>query len=432
MTRRNWWILVALGLLLATTMQSLAWAHGERAQEPYLRTRTAHWYDVKWSTEKLAVNDQITITGKFRLFGDWPDAVDLPSTVFVSNATPGPVLARVESYLNGVPARQSFANLEIGRDYEYKMVLKARIPGRFHVHPMIAVKGSGPLVGPGKWVEISGAAKDFVFPVDTLAGERIDDLESWGVSTALTWHGIWLALAVLWVLWWVRRPILIPRYLALKRDREDLLTTSLDLKVAIGLLIVTIALAFGGYYWAQARYPKTVPLQAGTMKTPPLPLERAPLSIQVKSARYDVPGRSMRVVLEARNTGDRPVSIGEFATASIRFINQNVPAARANVDAGYPQDLLARTGLKLSDDSPIAPGERREIRLDATDAAWEIERLTSFLTNVDSKFGGLLFLFDDTGKRTIAEIGGPVVPVFTDLKPQSAGLAPGSQVASSE
>src|SRR5262245_58043011 len=140
-------------------------AHGERAQEPYLRTRTAHWYDVKWSVDKLAVNDTITVSGKFRLFGDWPDAVQLPHTVFVSNATPGPVFARVESYLNGVPARQSFRDLEVGRDYEYKMVLKGRMPGRFHVHPMIAVKGSGPLVGPGKWIEVSGSHAAFTFPV---------------------------------------------------------------------------------------------------------------------------------------------------------------------------------------------------------------------------------------------------------------------------
>src|SRR5512144_1047350 len=78
-------------LSLITLGQALpAFAHGERAQEPYLRTRTAHWYDVKWSTTKLAVNDEIVVTGKFRLFGDWPDAVEPPHTVFVSNATPGP------------------------------------------------------------------------------------------------------------------------------------------------------------------------------------------------------------------------------------------------------------------------------------------------------------------------------------------------------
>lgn len=411
------WLLVCATVLTALPA---AWAHGERAQEPYLRTRTAHWYDVTWSTDKLGVNDRITITGKFRLFGDWPDAVELPKTVFVSNASPGPVLVRVESYLNGVPARQSFANLEVGRDYEYRMVMQGRIPGRYHVHPMIAIKGSGPLVGPGKWIEISGNAADFKFGVKTLSGEQIEDLQTWGVSTAVGWHAAWLGLAVLWVLWWVRRPLLIPRYIALKKEREDLLTTALDLKVAIGFLVVTIALAIGGYQWAQARYVRTVPLQAGTMRTPPLPLVPSPLAVQIKQAHYDVPGRSMRLVMDVRNVSDKPMTIGEFATASIRFVHPTLQVAKANVAAGYPSELIARSGLNLSNDAPLAPGERREIKLDATDAAWEIERLTSFLSDVDSKFGGLLFVFDDAGKRYITEIGSPVVPVFTDLKTRVA------------
>lgn len=405
-------------LVLAITL--LSWplrgaAHGERAQEPYLRTRTTHWYDVHWSTDKVGVNETITVTARFRLFGDWPQAVNLPKTVFVSNATPGPVFVRVESYLNGVPARQSFRDLEIGRDYEYKMVMKGRIPGRFHVHPMIAIKGSGPLVGPGKWVEITGSAADFSFPVTTLSGEKIDDLETWGVRDAINWHLVWLGIAVLWILWWIRRPLLIPRYLVLKKEREDLLTTTLDLKVAIALLVVCLVLAFWSFGRTVAKYPRTVPLQAGTMYAPPLPQAAPPVTVAVKQALYDVPGRSMRVSMEVRNVSDKTLRIGEFATASIRFVNPNLPAAQANVHADFPRDLLARSGLGLSDDAPIAPGETRQISFEATDAAWEIERLTSFLTDVDSKFGGLLFLFDEQGKRHIAEIGGPILPVFRGL-----------------
>ena len=403
-------------LLLVGVAQALpAFAHGERAQEPYLRTRTTHWYDVTWSTTKLAVNDQITVTAKFRLFGEWPDAVDLPETVFVSNATPGPVLARVESYLNGVPARQSFRNLEIGRDYEYKMVLKGRVPGRYHVHPMIAVKGSGPLVGPGKWVEITGEMKDFVFPVTTLSGEKIDNLEHWGVRDALSWHLLWLVIAAAWIIWWIRRPMLIPRYVVLQKQREDLLTTPLDLKVGIALLVVTVALAFGSYSWARTKYPRTVPLQAGTSYTPPLPSQPPPVKVQFKQARYDVPGRSMRLDISITNEGDRPLRLGEFATASIRFVNMNLPAAKANVAPDYPAELVARNGLTISDDGEIRPGESKTLRIEATDAAWEIERLTSFLTDVDSKVGGLLFLFDREGNRYIAEVGGPILPVFRNI-----------------
>ena len=402
----------AVALALAFAQALPAAAHGERAQEPYLRTRTAHWYDVKWSTDKLAVNDTITVTGKFHLFGDWPDAVRPPQTVFVSNATPGPVFARVDSYLNGVPARQSFRDLQIGRDYEYKMVLKGRVPGRYHVHPMIAVKGSGPLVGPGKWIEVSGDRADFAFPVNAISGEKIENLETWGVSTAVKWHLVWLGIAVLWILWWVRRPLLIPRYLALKKEREDLLTTNVDLMVAIGLLVVTVALSFGGYAWASSQYPRTVPLQAGTMYTPPLPAQPKLVDIRFKEARYDVPGRSMRMTFDVINLGDKPLRLGEFATASIRFVNQNLPAAKAGVAPDYPQEIVARTGLAISDDTEIKPGERRTLKIDATDAAWEIERLTSFLTDVDSKFGGLLFFYDAQGNRYIAEVGGPILPVF--------------------
>ena len=51
----------------------------------------------------------------------------------------------------------------------------------------------------------------------------------------------------------------------------------------------------------------------------------------------------------------------------------------------------------------------------ASDAMWEVERLVSFLTDVDSKFGGLLFLVDKQGNRTLTEISGPILPTFTAL-----------------
>lgn len=402
------------GLVLAVlSLQALpVLAHGERAQEPYLRTRTAHWYDVKWSTAKLGVNEDITVTARFRLFGNWPDAVQLPETVFVSNATPGPVFARMDSYLNGVPARQSFRDLEVGRDYEYKMVLRARVPGRYHVHPMIAIKGSGPLVGPGRWIDVTGARGDFKYSLTAISGEKIDDLETWGVQAALGWHSLWLVIAAAWILWWIRRPLLIPRYIALKKEREDLLTTNTDLKVGIALLVVAVGLAFYGYSWAQKKYPRTVPLQAGTMYTPPLPAENAPVKIEFQEAKYDVPGRSMRMAVKLTNQGQKPLRIGEFSTASIRFVNRDLPAAMARVDAGYPSELVARNGLQMSEDAELKPGETRTVRIDATDAAWEIERLTSFLTDVDSKIGGLIFFYDADGNRTIGEVGGPILPVF--------------------
>jgi methane/ammonia monooxygenase subunit B len=125
----------------------------------------------------------------------------------------------------------------------------------------------------------------------------------------------------------------------------------------------------------------------------------------------------MRMTVEVTNNGPKPVQIGEFTTASLRFVNQSVPAAVAGVDANFPKDLVPPGGLKVGDDSPIAPGETRTVTLDATDAAWELERLTALLSDPDNRVGGLIFFFDSDGKRIIANVYGPIVPNFTKLEP---------------
>ncbi len=390
-------------------------AHGERAQEPYLRTRTVQFYDVQFDRSKIAVNEEFTITGRFRLMQDWPDAVSLPETVYMSAYSPGPVITRVESYVNGVPARQSFADFQLGRDYEFRLVLKGRVPGSHHIHPMLSVKGSGPLVGPGVWIEVTGARADFRHEVKTMTGETIENLEDYGVSRALGWYGVWLALAAFWLAFWLVRPLLIPRWIALNKGREDLLVTRRDLMVGIALGITVIGLTLGGYAYARKSYPYVVPLQAGTSKVDPLPAQPSTVQVKVLDATYDVPGRAMRIKAKITNTGNEPLQVLEFTTANLRFINRQAPGADKAVLAGSPTDTIAPGGLVLSDASPIGPGETREIALEASDVLWELERLVSFLTDVDSKFGGLLFTVTPTGERQHTEIGGPILPTFTRL-----------------
>ena len=50
--------------------------------------------------------------------------------------------------------------------------------------------------------------------------------------------------------------------------------------------------------------------------------------------------------------------------------------------------------------------------VEATDAVWENERLTSLLNDPDNRVGGLLFFYDDAGERHIANLSGAIVPVF--------------------
>jgi methane/ammonia monooxygenase subunit B len=387
-------------------------AHGERATEPYIRTRTVQWYDVKWTAEKIAVNDTVTVTGKFHLMADWPDAVTKPDLVFMSNASPGAVLTRVESYIGDIPAQQSMKGLVLGRDYSFKIVMKGRIPGRWHFHPMINVSGAGPIVGPGSWVEVSGNAADFRQPVTTIDGTQIEDTQNYGVARVAKWHLFYILIAVAWLLWWLRRPLIIPRFYVIEKGREDLLITRLDDKVAAGFIIFILLVVIIGFNRVQAQYPRVVPLQAGSLITAPLPQAPSVVKVNFKKAEYDVPGRSLRMNIEVTNNSSRPVRAGEFLTASLRFVNQAVPAAVAAVDPAYPKDLLPVSGLTVSADTPLAPGETRLLKLDATDAAWELERLVGFLSNVDSRVGALLFFYDDKGARHITSVAGPVLPVF--------------------
>ena len=405
---------LAIFMLLAVASETV-WAHGERSQEPYLRTRTVQYYDVHYDKKSVKVNEEFTLTGRFRLMEDWPDAVSLPETVFLSAYAPGPMITRVESYLNGMPARQSFAKLELGRDYEFKLVMKGRVPGRHHIHPLLSVKGSGPLVGPGQWIEVTGNKADYVQRVSTMNGVEIDNLEFYGISRALKWYGVWLALAAFWLLFWLVRPLLLPRWMALQKGREDVLISTRDITVGVILGVVVVAISFGGYIYSKKEYPYVVPLQAGTNKVDPLPKQKGEVEVAVLKANYDVPGRAMHVLARMTNHGSEAVSIQEFATANLRFVNQQSPGAETVVSADYPRDLVARGGLGLSDQKPLAPGETRDIQFEASDALWEVERLVSFLTDVDSKFGGLLFFVDKSGKRLISEISGPILPTFTAL-----------------
>jgi esterase/lipase superfamily enzyme len=78
----------------------------------------------------------------------------------------------------------------------------------------------------------------------------------------------------------------------------------------------------------------------------------------------------------------------------------------------YPDYLLADRGLTLSDNSPIQPGETKDITVTVQDARWDTERLSGLAYDVDSSFAGVLFFFTASGTRYPMEVGGSVIPIF--------------------
>jgi len=405
---KNWTMVGLLAAVAATSAYAPnAAAHGEKSQAAFMRMRTIHWYDLKWSKEVVKINEEVEITGKFHVFEGWPETVDAPESAFLNIGIPGPVFIRKASYIGGQLVPRS-VRLEIGKTYDFKVVLKARRPGDWHVHTMMNVQGGGPIIGPGKWITIEGSMSEFKNPLTTLTGATID-LENYNLENTYFWHTFWYVFGLAWILYWVRRPVFLPRFLMVNAGRASELVSGTDRKIGMAFAAATMVIVVFAMSTANSKYPITIPLQAGTMRgMKPAVDEKSVVSVKVEDATYRVPGRAMRMKLTMTNNGDKAVRLGEFYTASVRFLDSDV----FRDTTGYPEDLLAEDGLEVSDNSPLAPGETRTVEVQASDAAWEVYRLADIIYDPDSRFAGLLFFFDADGNRSISQIDAPLIPSF--------------------
>jgi len=171
-----------------------------------------------------------------------------------------------------------------------------------------------------------------------------------------------------------------------------------------GFVMLVIA---GGFFWANYQYPITSVLQTGKVEVEPLPQPPQLVEVEVNKATYRIPGRSFQVEMTVTNRSARPVQVGEFTAANIRFINDKM----FDIKPQDAQDLVASSGLRV-ENPPIQPGETRTITIYADDALWETYRLTSLINEPDGRFAALLMFFDDQGTRYMNEIGGPMIPSF--------------------
>lgn len=382
-------------------------AHGEKSQAAFMRMRTIHWFDMNWSKEEVAINDTMTISGKFFVFAGWPETVDKPEVSFLNVGIPGPVFIRAGSWIGGQLVPRS-VSLELGETYEFKVLLKARRPGDWHVHSMMNVQGGGPIIGPGKWVTITGSMSQFVNPITTLTGQTIN-LETYNLDNVYFWHTVWYVLGLAWLFYWARKPMFIPRSIAVEAGKADSLITPTDKKVGLAFFAGTLALVAATMASTNEKFPITTPLQAGLLRgMKPIQLPAPTVSVKVDDATYRVPGRAMQMTLTITNNGDSAVRLGEFNTAGVRFLD----AAVAKDETGYPDDLLAEEGLTVSDNSPLAPGQSRTVQVTASDAAWEVYRLADLIYDPDSRFAGLLFFFDEAGNRQMVTVDAPLIPTF--------------------
>jgi methane/ammonia monooxygenase subunit B len=385
-----------------------ALAHGERAQEPSLRLSTIQWYDTRWSSDHIGVNQELTLSGRFHVMANWPLEIPSPAGLtFLNVGVPGPVFIRTSSIVNGVNGVSSMS-LALGQDYEYRIVLKGRIPGRYHVHPMLDVRDAGPILGPGKWVSVTGDATAFTDPITTLTGQGLD-LAHYGFGAIAGWHLVWIVIALLWLGYWIRKPLLMPRYEAVQAGNADRLITRTDRIAAAIMLALTLIVAIGETVLTNVAYPVTVPLQSNQTKVPALVPSPARITLVPEQVTYLVPGRTVRFRLRVTNLSVKPIRFGEFTTANLRFLNRSVVQAEAD----YPQDLIAPAGLVVRPDEPIPPGAREEVYIEATSTVWETDRLTALMSDPTNRIGGLFMFYTPDDERSLVEFSSAIVPTFT-------------------
>lgn len=410
--RKTWLGSLMTGLVLVL-LAGDALAHGERAQLASMRMRTVHWFDTKVEPLNIKVGDIVTVTGKLVTSEWWPKQMpSIEDTVFLNMGVPGPTFLRLHSEVNGVPMMRSTA-FPLGKVYEYKTVMRARIAGRYHVHPILNVKDSGSLVDKGTWVEVAESDNPdapFVNEVTTLPGDTID-LEQYGLKGVYTWHLIWIAMGVAYILYWlVRKELFIPRFIRIRElgaGRANELLTKKDFVAGSVFFTATLALILGGYIWAENKYPITIPLQTGLVEVEPIDIPTGDLVVEVDHATYDLAGRSLSMQLKLTNNNESPLRIGEFLTANIRFLNPDIN--EGEIYEG--EEMVSKDGLTVSVDT-IQPGQTVDVELVASDALWEQYRMTGLIHDPDSRFAGMIFYYDENGERYFQEVGGAVLPNF--------------------
>ncbi|MBV1884353.1 MAG: methane monooxygenase/ammonia monooxygenase subunit B [Pseudomonadales bacterium] len=392
-----------------------SFAHGEKAQQAGLRMRTMNWFDTEISPRTVSVNEQVIITGKFMPSKHWPKHMaSIEEMAFLNVGVPGPKFIRVSSHVNGTPMIRS-TSFELGKLYEYEIVLKARSPGHYHVHPVMSIKGAGPIIGPAFWVDVTGNQADFVNTVTTLNGDTID-LETYGLSASIGLHAFWTVIALAWIAFWLRNmrtsPVIMPRFIAVQKlgkERADEIITTRESLVGMFTVAIIVTLIGISYLVTEHFVPRTIPLQTGWIPVEPMenPAENEKIKVKVGNATYRIPGRSFDVQLTITNNTPEPLRIGEFATANIRFINSDV----LDIQPEDPDHLVASDSIEILGDS-IQPGKTSVVNMVVEDALWETQRLTSLVYDPDSFFAGLIFLYDETGNRYYQEIAGIMIPSF--------------------
>lgn len=386
-------------------------AHGERAQEGFVRMEAVSWWDVKFSSQgSLQQGDTMTITGTAKILETWPSNMSggNPEICYFTVVEPGARFVLVDRTINGVAAPQSIF-CHKGGVYDFVMTVKARDVGNWHVHPAVAVKESGTLIGPGQWINVTQAPNGFSYPLTLLNGTTVD-LESYGTWLVLGFSAVTFVLGMWWMLYWTwpKRTVTrlaVANQLPLNQDGGEAvgMITRRDHKHMAIITGVTVLLLAGGFGYQQLAYPGKMPLQTDWVTPPALPAATEIANAVATESTYDPGTHELKIVSSITNMSKQPVTLAAFRTAYLAFVN---PAAGVSESGDYIHQL------RLSGDGVVQPGQTSQVTLTIPGQILEQEEMLP-VGKAQLQVAGVIELNDGKGTRNFATIETALNPTRT-------------------
>jgi methane/ammonia monooxygenase subunit B len=387
-------------------------AHGEIAQEGFVRMESVGWWDVKFSKSDLTQNDNMVISGTTKLLETWPSNMSNgnPEVCYLTVVEPGARFVLVDRKINGMESPQSFFCSK-GSVYNFSMTLRARDPGNWHVHPALAVKESGTLIGPGQYVNINSSPSGFSFPITLLNGKSID-VESYGTWLVLGFSAITLVLGMWWLLYWtvpggVKRTVTrlrVANELPLNQDGGPAvgIITRRDHRHMAYITGAAVVLTGVGFFWASSHYSGNIPLQVQWVKPPAPPVQAQLATAQATNAIYDPASDTLRIDTTVTNTAKSPVTVTAFRTGNLTFLNPI---------AGLPHGDYEYQ-MKVSPESTIEPGQTQTVTISLPGDVLRKQELLP-LGQAQYVVAGVLELTDAEGNRNFDTINTSLNPTST-------------------
>jgi methane/ammonia monooxygenase subunit B len=401
--RRVLWATVLAGAVLVGSAPAAS-AHGEAAQEAFLRMRTVGWINTTYSKTTVQQGETFTITGTAKVLDAWPTnlAAGDPNTGYIGIIAPGPVVLLKERTINGVSA-PSRIDVRRGRIYEFSMTVAGRRPGRWHVHPSFSVKGAGTLLGPGQWITVEENPDGFSNPVELESGGTIN-LENYQLSFTWIWLILTFLIGLAWMIYWTvpKRTVTnlaVTSQIPLNTDGMDYgLITKKDHRNMNLFALGTALLLLAGWVYQAAAFPDKMPQQIFQFAPPDPAVASTPVfaDAAVGTARYDPGTETLTVEADVTNTGQAPMNLTQFTTTTLKFTTGT--AAGPGV-------------LAVSPSATIAPGSTpTRLTLTMKDPAWETERLVP-IGESSLLITGIL-VFESGGQTNYTELEANLQPRF--------------------